>query len=195
MTLEIDIIEVLTNTRDIFVHPKKYFAKIKNEKGKKVAFTYFAAISLIGNAIGSLSLFLFLPWLATFIPQLDYSFFSLSDMPNILLYTVVAYALGLVGSFFYAGFLTVLLKLFTKSPKFDKTYRLYVYSWVPNLLLGWLPQLSFFAFLYSVYLMSLGLKSIYELNSKKTIIFIVLLLVISAIINDLLNTLSINTSI
>ena len=195
MTLEIDVFDVIAKNKSILLHPKSFMLALSKEKGKKSAFSFFATTSLAGNIVGITGLLLLFPLLTKMVPQVGYEFAALEDIPKNLIFLLFAYLLGLLGSFVYAGFLLFLLKVFTKKATFNRTYRLYVYSWAPSLLLGWVPIVGIAIHLYSLVLFALGLGSVYKFSFKKTLLFMLTLIMILFFLNSTIETLAINQTL
>jgi hypothetical protein len=87
--------------------------------------------------------------------------------------------LATVGSLIGAGSIHFFCKLFRLLPKdFDRTYAAVVYGETPQMLLGWIPIVNFFAGIWGLVLEVMALKRQHGISTGREILAIVIPLVI-----------------
>lgn len=163
--------DIFGKARDVFISPKKFFNSIKKERGKKIAFLYFAILSLI-SVIGSFIAMNFnLPILAS------QSFFSAYiGIGGIF----IDYIFSLISIFITVFFAHVILfKGFLKGKgDYATSFRLIVYSYTPILFLGWIKYADIIALIYYLYLLYQGMQILHGISERGAKIWAIILAII-----------------
>ncbi len=194
----------LEKVKKIMLQPSKFFGGLKKEKKLDVALKYFAVISLISTVLGVFAGYVFQDQLYQFtetvfglkIPRQAFSIQALS------LSILVGYIVSIIGSFIWAGILHVWLLIFGSKTNYEKTYQLSVYSGTPGYLLGWIPFVNLFVWIYSLALLIIGTQKMCKFSKRRAlaiylaplaIFLLLILMVISLLVSIQSNPLLINS--
>ena len=170
--------------KSVLTTPKEFFKGLKKEQGVKNAFTYYAVLSLIYTFLGFVMNYFFQPLNYAIQSKIWGIPFQQPVIPiwMTLVFTVIGYGIGLGASFVGAAILHVWILIFGGKEEYSKTYQLSVYASTPILVLGWIPFVSFFAWIYNIFLLILGTREIHKISDAKSIwmylIPIILLLIL-----------------
>ena len=161
----------LEKIRKIMLEPSKFFKAVRKEKTLDNALKYFVVLSLISTVLGVFAGYLFQEQLYQFTESL----FGLKvprhafAIQVLFLSITIGYIWSIVGSFIVAGILHVWLLIFGAKGKYTKTYQLSVYSGTPGYLLGWIPFVNFFVWIYSLALLIIGTQKMYGFSKRRSI--------------------------
>jgi hypothetical protein len=167
---------LINKITDVLTNPETFFENIKKETGVKSAFVYLVILSLfstiLGFIIGQLfegySYDLISKLFGTAIPQPQYTTLILISL------TFLAYGWGLLSSFITAGILHVWILIFRGKETYSKTYQLFVYSSTPGFIIGWIPFISYLAWIYSMILLIIGTQKMHGISKTKSILMYVI---------------------
>lgn len=155
----------------ILTKPKWFFSHLK-EKGIREAFTMFAILegiavilaTIIGFAFRDYANNILSSWLGIPLPQVELT--AIHYLGSILW----SYAFGIILGFVIAGVLYVWISIFGGTANYTKTYQLYAYSKMPQLLLAWIPGIGILAGFYSLALLIIGTVEIHKISLKKSLL-------------------------
>jgi len=186
MDITVDIGKSIRDAREVLLSPRKAFKETKKQKGWNPAFSFVLVIAAIGHILAGLyNLFVYpliLPAIVrTFgVPETTFK------TEQVLSAIAISYLLTVGMTFVWGGALKIFLNLFRVESSFEESYRVMVYSRVPNYLFSWLPFVNILAALYSFYLMFLALKTETGVENKKAVLIIVSSVVVLFILSVLL---------
>lgn len=155
----------------ILTEPVKFFDHVaKKEKGLKTAFWYYAAIALIGAALGTIIALLY----PSYSSVLTSTFFGLELPPQpvvpivaLAAFALLGYVLGLAGSFIGAALLHAWCLIFGGKGSYAHSYQLLAYSSTAKLTLGWIPFVNLFVWIWSLILLIVGTEKLHKLSRKR----------------------------
>ena len=73
-------------------------------------------------------------------------------------------------TFVYSGLIHVLIIAFKGKEKYSGSYNVFTYSLIPYLILSVLPLVGFFAIVYSIVLMIIGLSKVHNISKGKAVL-------------------------
>lgn len=171
---------IIKRIKSILIEPYNFFENLKEEKGIKTAFLYLMGLSLFGTIFGLIIGQLLQPYSYSIMSKifgfsLPYNkYFTLSTQGILIFFAIIGYLLGLLLSFIIAGILHVWILVFGGKANYTKTYQLYVYSHTPNYIMGWVPFVSFFIWIYALILLIIGTQKVYDISKTKSILMYVI---------------------
>jgi hypothetical protein len=136
---------LLARFRSILVSPVVFFETMPLEGGLKDPVIFMTVVALcdgLGVMLRSL------------------------NKPNWFMYAGGEFLMWMLISFVSAAFLMVLARGFGGNGNYEGTYRAVAYAAAPGVIY-WIPILSFFAMLYSLYMMRLGLENAHGISKEK----------------------------
>lgn len=160
----------LENTKFLFSSPTLFFKKKVKGGSLKDTYKYFALLSFLALLFSLAFVYGIYPLLSQLAPQAFPSNEIKLDPATLLGYLVVSFAMAQISSFIYAFVLHLWLKIFKSKKPFGDTYKLYVYSRVPSLLLGWIPYIGVLTWAYGIYLMIAGAQNLLGFTRRRAII-------------------------
>jgi hypothetical protein len=177
----------------IFI-PSYFFSRLSSDPNRhalRKAVLHYSLFSLFFLITRSLSIFFFI---GSYFKLIGF-FMGLENIsvPQFQIFPLIVNALltlpfTVLMSFVFAGILYVYCKLLGSKMPFYKSYQLYAYAKVPNLVLGWIPFLGFFMGIYTFILLVVGAEHLHGFSKKKsvfiflipgTVLFIVFLTLIT----------------
>jgi len=167
-----DLNDIVNKIKNVFVGPANFFSNLDKEEGMKDAFIYYMILSLFGTILGFIVGLAFQPYFLKVIseligfniPQPQVAFGSM------ILWGFFGYILGLGLSFLLAGILHVWVLIFGGKGDYTKTYQLFVYTRTPSLILGWIPFLGSFVWIYGLVLLIIGTQKVHSVSRLKAIL-------------------------
>ncbi len=178
--------------KQVLFHPSVFFNQLPKEKGIGGAFTFIALFGLVYALLSSLVTFISQMIVEAVVTKQNSLFnqsfmnFGLTGPLSIVVGFLVSYIGLLVFSFVIVGILYLWLLLWGGKADYTETYKLWVYASTPQFLLGWIPFVSFLAWIYKVVLLVIGTEIIHKLSRTKAVfayvIPIVLLIVLVIIL-------------
>jgi hypothetical protein len=175
--------KIINKIKDVLTDPLVFFDNIKEEKGVKKAFIYFAILAFFSTLLAYL-VSLVMPAYSIGVIEKMFGITIPTEaiqVPTILT-TLMYYVLSLGLAFVVAGLLHLWILLFGGKADYTKSYQLYVYAYTPTYVLGWIPFLGFFAGIYSLILLILGTEKMHGISRRKTILMYVIPAVVFAIL-------------
>jgi hypothetical protein len=146
--------DLFAKTKSVLVNPRLFYQNLK-ENTYKPALVYYSLWTLIR---------LLISFIITFFISKQ------TNSPFIVPILIIGYFLALGVSFISALFLHAWIKLFKGKGTYTQTYQLYIYSDTANLILGFLPIVSFIAKLYGLYMLIIGTQVVHGINKRTAII-------------------------
>lgn len=173
---------LLSRIKSVLTEPTVFFHHLKKEQGIKHAFWYLAIVALFGTVLSYFMLLLFPPAVPDFLSILRGDELIENAEPRtlqqltpqqLLLNSLIGYLFfTLLGSFVFAGVLHLWIWLFGGSGSYAKTYQLYVYTWTPSYLIGWIP-LTFLVLpitiIWSMVLNVIGAQQTHGLTKRRAV--------------------------
>ncbi len=165
--------DFLHRVKSVLLTPTAFFTKLSKEHGVKTAFFYLIFISFVGFVLATL---------VSPLSQSNAQFFASmfgqvvppSTFGQIAVLNFVGFALGLLLSFVGAAILHVWILIWGGRAPYSKTYQLSVYSGTPGYILGWIPFVGMFAFIYWLALIIIGTQHAHKLSKTKSILMYIL---------------------
>lgn len=155
----------------ILTEPVKFFDyAAKKEKGLKTAFWYYAAITLIGTVLGTIIAFLYPTYgvdLVTKAFGLELPAQQLPSPATLVVLAIVGYLIGLVGSFIGAALLHAWCLIFGGKGNYAHSYQLLAYSSTAKMVLGWIPFVNLFTWIWSLILLIVGTEKLHKVTRRK----------------------------
>ncbi|MBI2669175.1 YIP1 family protein [Candidatus Woesearchaeota archaeon] len=173
----------------VLTEPASFFERVgKGDNHLDFAFGYFAALSLFATVMSAIiSLILFfliapsLLAMPVFGPIISAAMTKFS-VSKVFFNSIWTYILGLGLIFAMAGIVHAWILIFRGKNKYAKTFELVVYARTPTLILGWIPLVSFAAWIWSFILLVLGTEKVHSISRTKAILMYVIPTIISLII-------------
>lgn len=167
---------ILDKIKKILTGPVKFFTRMKQEKGIEGALIYLLILSLfyiilasvIGSAFQQYSYSIMSKLFDVNLPRPHYTGYML------VLLAILGYLLIIASSFIAAGILHAWILIFGGKGSYTKTYQLYVYSRTPHFIFGWIPFVSFAAWIYDLILLIIGTEKIHKINRTRAILMYVI---------------------
>lgn len=172
--------QILSKIKFIMLEPAQFFSQLKKETGVKSAFLYFLVVSLCSAVLGLAVTLLFKNYsynlMYNLVSKITGSAIPLPQQTTneLLVWSIVGYGLGLGLSFIFAGMLHGWILLFGGKEKYAKTYQLSIYSSTPALVLGWIPFIGFFTWIYDLVLLIIGTQKVHKISALKSILMYVI---------------------
>lgn len=176
--------DILPKIKFIMLEPALFFSQLKKETGVKTAFVYFLILSLWSAVLGLVVTLLFKNYsynfVSSFVSKITGSTIPLPQQTvnEIIVWGILGYGLGLLLSFVFAGLLHGWIVLFGGTEKYAKTYQLSIYSSTPGLVLGWIPFIGFFIWIYDLVLLIIGTQKVHKISPMKSILMYVIPIVL-----------------
>jgi hypothetical protein len=150
-----DITQII---KDVIKTPSKFYKSVKNEKGYKKPFAYYAVLSVL---YGIFSALLFVLIGTEILATLGISLFQ--------------FITGLVGIFIGAALSHIFVYILGGRKGYLQTFKAVVYSSTPSLLFGWIPLAGLLAILYDgFYLYPKGLSMLHEISFLRALTAVLL---------------------
>src|SRR5260221_12122661 len=134
----LNVRNILGKIKIIFIQPRFFFRKNKNEKGIKSAFIYYFVILLVPFVIGTILLIIssgsFKLKTDSPIPFLTGPFIPVS-----FLSIIISFIIYLLLPFIVVGVVHLWIKIWGGKGGYSKTYQLYVYANTPKIILESIP--------------------------------------------------------
>ncbi len=173
--------EVITNffqiIKEIFTNPSNFFDNLKKEEGMQKSLLFYFIIILIINLIGLIIGYLFLDQIIdltykilNFVPKEEITI----GFPRLYSESLQNMIQSMIWVFIGAGILHIWFKIFGGKASYQKTFQLYVYSHVPEILLGLLPILGMILWIWTMVLLVIGSQKTHKLTKNKAILIIVI---------------------
>ena len=131
--------DLLNKIKSILFEPKKFFTKLKKEKGVKSAFKYLIIVALFSTVLTFIMSLIYTPVETGILEEFIGQEISTEESSFTYLDAIISYLAILIFSFVAAGILHLWIKLFRGKAIYEKTYQLYVYGSTPALLFSWIP--------------------------------------------------------
>ena len=176
--------DIFKKIKFVLSNSEKFFLDLNKEKTLEDALLFYIILLAFSAVMGYIVNIIFGEAYIKFI----YNLFNLNfPLPNynalsLISTTILGYIIGIALSFLAAGILYVWLLIFGGNKGYVKAYQLFVYSTTPKLVFGWIPIISFITGIYSLVLLIIGTKKIYNFSTTKSILIYVIPSVIIAII-------------
>ena len=176
--------DIFKKIKSVLSNSEKFFLDLNKEKTLEDALLFYIILLAFSAVMGYIVNIIFGEAYIKFI----YNLFNLNfPLPNynalsLISTTILGYIIGIALSFLAAGILYVWLLIFGGNKGYVKAYQLFVYSTTPKLVFGWIPIISFITGIYSLVLLIIGTKKIYNFSTTKSILIYVIPSVIIAII-------------
>jgi len=166
---------MIDKIKDVLLKPMFFFDKIKEEKGVKKAFIYFAVLAFFSTLLAYL-ISLVMPAYSIGVLEKTFGVTVPEEAIRVstIFTTIFYYVLSLGFAFVVAALLHVWILIFGGKEGYEKSYQLYVYSHTPTYLLGWIPFLGFFAGIYSLILLILGTEEMHGIARRRAILMYVI---------------------
>jgi len=164
---------IFKKIKEILFSPSLYYAEIKNEKGIKKAFYYSLLLSLF-------SLFMFI--IEIFFRKSNVELFAqtIGFPANTVIGGLILFffLFTVISGFIFSFFLFIWLWIFGGRHIYSQTYKLYIYSYTPVYLFGWIPLIGGASFIYFLILLIIGTKQLYKFSPlKATLLYLIPLLI------------------
>jgi len=159
----------LERIKFVLTAPSKFFNAVKNERGFRRPFLFYFLLSIVYSAGTFLTLLLFVSAeaLESIVPGFIY------------LIVPVGWVLGILSSFVIPALFHVFVYLLGGKKGFLQTYKSYIYSLTPELLVGWLPVIGTITSLYSLfYLFPKGLSIQQKITMGRALLVVAIPMVI-----------------
>jgi hypothetical protein len=166
--------DITAHLQKLVMHPAAFFEESKKEDGYRLVFwTFFAAsaISSLGswwmmqssNDVSSMltavtSAGLTVP---SFLQHIDPMWFAVVFLAN--------FVWSLLAVFISAYFLHVWIKMWKGTGAYIDTFRLFAYGMLPGLLLGWIPAIGGFMWIWTFVLNVIATEKVHGLSRGKSI--------------------------
>ncbi len=167
---------IIDKIKQIFSKPDKFFSNLNKEKTVQDALLFYVVLSAISMVLGYFVTVIFGNFFTKFIIDIIGLGLTIPGVNplDLISSTLIGYVFNVFGTFLIAGILYVWLLIFKGNQGYVKAYQLYIYAETPSLLLGWIPFIGFFAWIYSLVLLITGTKTIYKFSSlKATLIYLI----------------------
>ena len=168
---------IFYQVKQVLSEPARFFKQLKTETGIKSAFTYLLMLGLWNSALGLLVTLLFNDYSYNLIFRKVLStitspgaFLPQPTTGETIFWGVLGYGLLLGLSFIKVGILHGWICLFGGKEKYAKTYQLYIYSSTPAFVLGWIPFIGFFTWIYDMVLLIIGTQKIHKISPLKSVL-------------------------
>ena len=172
---------IIKRIKGILFEPSKFFDYLsKKEKTIGTSFIYLMVLSLfftiIGFIIGTLLQGF---WISLYSGFLGFEIpYAATPIIISLIFTIIGYGIGLLLSFVGAGILHLWFLIFGGKADYTKTYQLMVYSRTPTYVLGWIPFVNFFIWIWSLVLLILGTSKIHQMSKLKAALIIIIPIIV-----------------
>ncbi|MCP3685526.1 MAG: hypothetical protein GY861_22990 [bacterium] len=165
----------------LIANPNSFFDAVPAEKGIGKAFLIFVIVASVTTLISVIFSFMLYGIIALFggaeviLSAIMNSFFS-------FLYLIG----GICMTFVSAGVLHLLVLIFRGQSGYSDTYKVYVYSMIPFLILRLIPFIGFMAIFYSLVLMIIGFSRVHKISIIKSAAVCLIPVLISIVIVTIL---------
>ena len=172
--------DIFNKIKAILFNPEKFFLGLNKEKSLQDALLFYIILLAFSSIMSYLVTLIF----GTSYIGVFYKLFNLNlPIPKfnaLFLFgqIIVGYVLSVLLSFVVVAILYVWLLIFSGNKGYSKAYQLYIYSQTPSLLIKWIPVLGLFAWIYSLVLLIIGTKKIYNFSTTKSVLIYVIPLLI-----------------
>lgn len=159
----------------IFSSPTTLFFQVKEERGIRKAFQFYAILILVPLLIDFCTYYLELPFTLMFFKHFK---FLEKWIPSSVIFILI-YPIFLIFAFISGGIYHLFAKLWKGKGDYSATFKVVVYSGVPSLLFGWLPYFLFIVpSLYSLYLMVKGFSILHEVSMWRALGIVLMLIIL-----------------
>ncbi|MBI2545524.1 MAG: YIP1 family protein [Candidatus Aenigmarchaeota archaeon] len=150
-----------------FTSPSQFFESIKTQEwtGAIVFFSLIAVFSVVlGYLVSILLQYVNVPILGYY----GSSSLLLNDVFGVV-YPIVSIVRNVFYSFIGAGILLLFAKIFGSEESYATTYKHFVYSSAPTILLSSIPFVNLLTGIYSIYLTYVGYRVLHKFSSGRAI--------------------------
>ncbi len=156
----------------ILTHPNTFFQKLPNESMFSI-YSFFIALFSIYTIL-SIGVSYLLQQLLKSIgfltsEQINLGIISVSQSTFEIIISIATFFLMLILIFAVVGLIHLYLKLFKAKATYLQTFQLYVYAYVPTYLFAWIPFIGWFAIIWSIVLLVLGVQKTHKLSLLKAL--------------------------
>lgn len=160
---------------DILFQPSKFFTKLKSERGFADSLTFLAVWLLFSIVLSTLMGYVLMPFTNELVMELFGEEAAQEPVPWEWAFAIgLGYPMGLFLSFVSAALLHVWILIFGGRANYEKSYQLYIYSRTPDMLFGWIPVVSFFTWIYSLYLLIVGTQKVHGIKRTTAILMYII---------------------
>ena len=161
----------------ILFSPRTFFKNVVvKERDFSDSFYYYALLLPLTVFLGGFLNYLLTPYYLSLFSSLTGISFPSIPLSSLLTFInmITGYIFGLALVFLSSLVLHGYLYLLGAREDFSKAMQVYVYSRTPSLLLGWIPGVNLFTWIYSLILLIIGVETVYGFSRKKTVLAFVL---------------------
>jgi hypothetical protein len=164
---------IVEKVKGLLLNPVETFRNSRDDEPGTV-FTYLAALLLVDAVL--MAIVTFVIGMIPVIPKINLGV----PLPVIIFFGVLIG--GFIATLVFAAWVHLWAYIFGGRKGIMATVRAIVYGHTPQLLLGWIPFISFIFTLWSIVLDILGLRELQELSTTKAILVIAIAVIIPLIL-------------
>jgi len=168
----------------ILTRPVDFFKRAEKDVGQ--AFGYLALFYLIFVILTLVVSFYTEAVSVVVLKQFNIPVPEQPEMSFRIISTVFAYVMALLFSFIISAILHVYLVIFAGKASYSQTYSMMVHAGTPTMLFGWLPIVSFFAGVWSLVLLILGISEVHKMSRMRATLLILVPLVVFVLVGVLI---------
>lgn len=151
----------------IISNPTFFFERIKDEESIWKSLLMYIMVGAFFSFTGFVFSNLFMTFLTRGSGLRMVSGFFMGGVGYSFIYFFI---FGIIATFVYSGFMHALIKAFKSDKSYKDTYNVYTYSMLPYLALSTIPIIGYFAIIYSLVLMVIGIRKVHNLSIVKSIL-------------------------
>lgn len=153
----------------ILARPTQFFTNLKKEKDIVPSFLFFLVLMAWTLIMTVFSRYIFSSFISPEVSPLQVFPYSI-----IILLLFLGYAIGALFQFIVAGILHVYILLFGGKASYTKTFQVLIYSGTPSFLVGWIPIVNFFAWIWALVLLIQGTHLIHKISKLRSALMYVI---------------------
>jgi hypothetical protein len=157
------IIDLIKKGVNVLKNPEKEFQLLKKRTLESVIFDYLWLLLFLASLTSIVNFFITIVNAVYFdiFLTLDVNYLRLIDYSFTMLLGTIYFCL-ILGTIF-SFFLSIVLKFFITKIKYTELLKIICYAFFPILLFGWIPKVLYGIWVWSLYLLIVGIK-IYKTN-------------------------------
>ncbi|MCK4670483.1 MAG: YIP1 family protein [Nanoarchaeota archaeon] len=178
--------DFINKIKSVLTEPGRFFSTIGREQGITPAFVYYIVLTIFSAILAYIVMILTGNWSA----RIMYSILGAGELAAMadprMLYSggmmffmfIIGIIIAIALSFVIAGILHVWILIFGGKNKYSETYKLYVYTSTPKLLLGWIPIVNLVIWIWGLVLLIIGTMKVHNISKKRAILMYVIPLIV-----------------
>jgi len=173
MEFTFNISKINKDVKRVLASPRKFFSSNISKIDWKEAVSYFVVLSFVGLLLTLIYLQFMYPLLVQYLPGFGLEPIEDTTLISLLPYALFSFVMGIAFSFFWGLAFWAWTRLFKLDGDFQKAYSTITYAKTPTYILSWVPFVNILAWVYSLYLLTVGVEQNYSTKKSKAAFLVI----------------------